>query len=168
MYVRAIYIPLCKKISSTPGPPPYDPPFWLRRHPPPPVLSLSRVLAEFPVAGAPLEPPGRRYPRVCNANSHQADVLANCLCFYHPREYFPRARSTGTRGPSVKRNDSVDSKGDAQPPPDDDSNPSLERTRVLPRPRFMVPLVAKLRLAGAKKIPLEICFFRTAAGRVVN
>lgn len=99
MYVRAIYIPLCKKISSWPPPPPPPPrPYLsvssrLSTTPFPPFLSSCRVSR---LSRPPLEPPARRYPRVCNANTHQPDVLANCLCFYRAR-IFLRPRRGGAR-----------------------------------------------------------------------
>lgn len=100
MYVRAIYIPLCKKISSWPPPPPPPPPrpylsvsSRLSTTPFPPFLSSCRVSR---LSRPPLEPPARRYPRVCNANTHQPDVLANCLCFYRAR-IFLRPRRGGAR-----------------------------------------------------------------------
>ena len=100
MYVRAIYIPLCKNISSWPPPPPPPPPrpylsvsSRLSTTPFPPFLSSCRVSR---LSRPPLEPPARRYPRVCNANTHQPDVLANCLCFYRAR-IFLRPRRGGAR-----------------------------------------------------------------------
>lgn len=94
MYVRAIYIPLREEIScalllTT---------LFSSSAARPPLRPASRVLAVFPVAfpEAPLEPPRRRYPRVCD---HRADVLPNCLCFYHART-FPRPPPADP-GPSV-------------------------------------------------------------------
>lgn len=103
MYVRAIYIPLCKKISSWPPPPPSPPPR--------PYLSVSsRLSTPFPpflsscrvsrLSRPPLEPPAHRYPRVCNANTHQPDVLANCLCFYRARIFLRPRRGARVTTPS--------------------------------------------------------------------
>lgn len=98
MYVRAIYIPLRKEISSAlRPPPPYDPLFILGgpAAPPPPFHEfLPCFLSRFPRLLSSL--PRRRYPRVCD---HRADVLPNCLCFYHART-FPRPPPTDP-GPSV-------------------------------------------------------------------
>lgn len=98
MSVRAIYIPLCKKISSVPG-------LSLRTllsvsplsFSPLPSPSFREFLPSFLSVEAALEPPVHRYPRVCNANSHQADVLANCPCFYRARIFLRPRRDASRR-----------------------------------------------------------------------
>lgn len=104
MYVRAIYIPLCKKISSWPPPPPPRRPYLSVSSrlstPFPPFLSSCRVSR---LSRPPLEPPARRYPRVCNANTHQPDVLANCLCFYRARIFLRPRRGARHHAFPVKR-----------------------------------------------------------------
>lgn len=99
MYVRAIYIPLCKKISSWPPPPPrpYLSVSSRLSTPFPPFLSSCRVSR---LSRPPLEPPAHRYPRVCNANTHQPDVLANCLCFYRARIFLRPRRGARVTTPS--------------------------------------------------------------------
>lgn len=102
MSVRAIYIPLCKKISSVPG-------LSLRTllsvsplsFSPLPSPSFREFLPSFLSVEAALEPPVYRYPRVCNANSHQADVLANCPCFYRARIFLRPRRDASRRDASA-------------------------------------------------------------------